>query len=89
MMLLPFLMIIGFGPHPNLLSISIMTDAADMIGKFHGNVLWQEVSLIIRLVLLINPDIDIISLFESVFVLEGLFPIGFGFVRGTYDYPNE
>lgn len=203
MMLLPILMIIGFGMHPNLLNLSIMTDAADMMAEFHNSFIWQiahllmviavpmiivatlgltalirekagwaalvggslavigccvlaldkgafcmvpsametlsedafmnmapllqallerrgmmaivwllplisvglivvsagliraravpkwqAISLIIGLALLINPDIDIISLAGSVFLLAGLLPIGLGFVRGEYDYPK-
>jgi len=42
------------------------------------------VLVIIGLLLLINPDIDIISLIASVFLLAGLTPIGIGFLRGTY-----
>jgi len=37
MMLLPIVMAAGFGMHPNLLSFSIMTDAADMMSEFHNN----------------------------------------------------
>ena len=40
--------------------------------------------MIIGLVLLINPDIDIISLVASVFLLLGLTPIGIGFLSGKY-----
>lgn len=42
------------------------------------------VLMIVGLVLLINPDIDIISLAASVFLLLGLAPIGFGYLSGIY-----
>jgi len=45
MMLLPILMAVGFGMHPNLSSFSIMTDAADMMAEFHGSVIWQVAHL--------------------------------------------
>ena len=66
-----------------LISIGLILIAVGLIKK---NVVpkWQGISIIVGLVLLINPDIDIISLVASVFLLLGLTPIGIGFISGTY-----
>jgi hypothetical protein len=66
-----------------LISIGLILIAVGLI-KAKVVPRWQGILIIIGLVALINPDIDIISLVASVFLLLGLTPIGIGFLSGTY-----
>jgi len=70
-----------------LISIGLIVVSAGLI-KTRAVPRWQAVCLIIGLALLMNPDIDVISLAGSIVLFAGLLPIGLGFVRGAYDYPN-
>ncbi len=66
-----------------LISIGLILIA---VGLIKTNVVprRQSILIVIGLVLLINPDIDIISLVASVFLLLGLTPVGIGFLSGKY-----
>ncbi len=57
-----------------------------MVGLMKAKVVPKRscILTIIGLLLLINPDIDIISLVASVFLLLGLTPIGMGYLSGRY-----
>ena len=57
--LLPIIMIIGFGLHPNLLSFEIMTDASEMASEFRGNFQWEFAHF---LMLLAAPLIMVVTL---------------------------
>jgi len=70
-----------------LISVGLIVVSAGLI-RARAVPRWQAVCLIIGLALLMNPDIDIISLAGSIFLAVGIFPIGLGFIRGAYDYPN-
>jgi hypothetical protein len=66
-----------------LISVGLILIAVGLI-KTKAVPRWQSVFIIVGLLLLINPDIDIISLVASVFLLVGLAPIGAGFLSGKY-----
>lgn len=48
------------------------------VGLFLTRVIprWQSISIIIGSLMLVNPDIDLINLFASIFLMIGLIPIG-------------